>query len=149
MVLSSQCSLIDFNISPSFKVSKLLVGSSSNNISPLLKNALASPFLCFSPADNLPPSSPTRVSYPFGSVSINLLIDAFLTASITSSLVAFSLPILIFFSLTVTQPLVTSYLFSINDAIVLLPLPLSPTIATSPPDVIFMFILSKTFLSLL
>ena len=61
IVLSSQFSFIDFSISPSFNVSKLLVGSSKIKTSPLLKKALANPILYFSPEERLPPSSPTHV----------------------------------------------------------------------------------------
>ena len=96
IVLSLQFSLIDFKISPSFNVSKLLVGSSKIKISPSLKNALARPILCFSPEDNLPPSSPTFVSYPLGNVSIKSCIEAFLAAFITSSFEALRLPTFIF-----------------------------------------------------
>ena len=90
---------IDFKISASFNVSKLLVGSSNISISALCKNALAIPILCFSPDEKFEPSSPALVSYPFGRVSINSCIDAFLQASITSSLVASFLPIFILFSI--------------------------------------------------
>ena len=90
---------IDFNISASFNVSRLLVGSSSINISASLRKALAIPILCFSPDEKFEPSSPAFVSYPFGSVFINSCIDAFLQASITSSLDANLFPILMLFSI--------------------------------------------------
>lgn len=59
-----QFSLIDFNISASFNVSKLLVGSSKIRTLPSFTNALARPILCFSPDERSPPSSPTFVLYP-------------------------------------------------------------------------------------
>ena len=60
MVLSfSFCNA--FKIIPSFKTSKLLVGSSNKIHSAWLRNALASEILCHSPPDNDDPSSLTGV----------------------------------------------------------------------------------------
>lgn len=99
IVFSLHWLFIVFNISASFRVSKLLLVSSNIKISALCKNALAIPSLCLSPEEKFDPSSPALVSYPFGKVSINSCIDAFLQTSITSSLVASFLPILILFSI--------------------------------------------------
>lgn len=49
-------------------------------------NIVKIPILCFSPPDSVSPSSPTSVSYPFGSVIMKSWIDAFFAASIISSL---------------------------------------------------------------
>ena len=65
------------------------VASSSKIIGVSFKIALAIESLCFSPPDNLTPSSPMMVSYLFGSFSINSSAKAFFAANITSSSDAF------------------------------------------------------------
>ena len=70
IVLFSLLSIRDFNIIPSFKLSRLLVGSSKRIIGASCKKALAIPILCFSPPDKFPPNSPTFESYPFGRLII-------------------------------------------------------------------------------
>ena len=80
-VLFAHSSFNDFKIIPSFKLSRLLVGSSNKIIGASCKNALAIPILCFSPPDRQAPSSPTWLWYPFGRDIINSWMDAFLQAS--------------------------------------------------------------------
>ena len=81
----------------SFKLSRLLVGSSSNISGASCKNALASPIRCLSPPESVSPSSPTDVSYPLGSDMIKSWTDAFLQATSISSSVAESFAIFILF----------------------------------------------------
>jgi ABC-type transport system involved in cytochrome bd biosynthesis fused ATPase/permease subunit len=79
----SLCS--DFKMTASFKLSKLLVGSSRSINGASWRNALASPRRWRSPPESVSPSSPTGVSYPWGSVIIKSCTDAFLQASTISS----------------------------------------------------------------
>lgn len=89
----------DFKMIPSFKESRFDVGSSSRIRGHSWRNALAIPILCFSPPDSVSPSSPTYVSYPFGSVIMKSWIDAFFAASIISSLDAPGFAIAILFAI--------------------------------------------------
>ena len=62
IVLPLRASCRDFKIAPSFKLSKLAVGSSKRSRGASCKNARASPSRCRSPPESVPPSSPTGVS---------------------------------------------------------------------------------------
>ena len=103
IVLSFFCCNSAFRIIPSFILSTLLVGS-SNKIRLLPdKKALASPILCLSPAEKLPPASPTGVSSPSGKEAISSFKEAFSQASHSSCSVASGLAILKFSAIVLSN----------------------------------------------
>ncbi|GFI64494.1 hypothetical protein IMSAG185_00082 [Lachnospiraceae bacterium] len=83
-VFPSRSSCRDFKMTASFRLSRLLVGSSRSRKGASCKNALASPSRCRSPPERVSPSSPTGVSYPPGRLIMNSWTEAFLQAAIIS-----------------------------------------------------------------
>ena len=98
-VFLSADSFRDFRIMPSFRESRLDVGSSIRRKGLSWRKALAIPIRYFSPPERVSPNSPTSVSYPFGSFMIKSWIDALRAASMISSLDAPGLPIAILFAI--------------------------------------------------
>ena len=98
-VFLSADSFRDFRIMPSFRESRLDVGSSIRRKGLSWRKALAIPIRYFSPPERVSPSSPTSVSYPLGSFIIKSWMDALRAASMISSLDAPGLPIAILFAI--------------------------------------------------
>ena len=80
-VLSRHSARTALRITPSFRLSRLEVGSSSSRKGASCRNARATPMRCRSPPDKAPPSSPTGVSYPLGRLRIKPSSAAFLQAA--------------------------------------------------------------------
>ena len=98
-VLSRHSARTALRITPSFRLSRLEVGSSSSRKGASCRNARATPMRCRSPPDKAPPSSPTGVSYPLGRLRIKPSSAAFLQAASTSSRVASRLAMRMLFSM--------------------------------------------------